>query len=68
MCMFSQPDTPEVAMPKEPAQMKSPDGEAVRSNTSRRTMDRMRAGTQTILTSGSGVTQAAPTGKTLLGQ
>ena len=68
MCMFSKSDTPEVAMPKEPAQMKSPDGDAVRSTASRRTEDRIRAGTQTILTSGSGVTQNAATGKTLLGQ
>lgn len=46
-----------------------PDGAAVKSNTARRTEDRIRAGTDTILTSGSGVTQSAMTqGKTLLGQ
>lgn len=69
MCMFSKPDVPDVAMPKETAQMKSPDGEAVRSAAGRRTQDRIRAGTPTVLTSGSGVTAAAPTDKkTLLGQ
>lgn len=48
--------------------MKQPDGNSVRSTTGRRTMDRMRAGANTILTSGSGVQAAAPTeGKTLLG-
>lgn len=66
--MFS-PDYPTPEAPKEYAQQKSPDGGAVRSNTGRRTMDRMRAATGTVLTSGSGVTTAAPTDKkTLLGQ
>lgn len=70
MCMFGggskqQPPT----LPPEPAQMKQPDAGAVRTATGRRTEDRMRAGAQTVLTSGSGVTQVAPTDKkTLLGQ
>lgn len=69
MCILDQPDPPKVALPKEPAQMKAPDGGEVRSNASRRTMDRMRAGSNTILTSGSGVSTTAPTDKkTLLGQ
>lgn len=69
MCMFSQPDMPAVETPKEYAQQKAPDGAAVRSSTSRRTMDRLRAGSDTVLTSGSGVTASAPTEKkTLLGQ
>lgn len=69
MCMFSQPDPPPVTVPPETAQMKQPDGGAVRTATGRRTADRIRAGSDTILTSGSGVTEAAPTGKkTLLGQ
>lgn len=70
MCMFSSPDTPEPPpAPPEYAQQRQPDGGAVRSNTGRRNMDRIRAGTQTVLTSGSGVTTAAPTDKkTLLGQ
>lgn len=69
MCMFSTPDYKDPAPPKEYAQQQSPDGGAVRSNTGRRTMDRMRAATSTVLTSGSGVTTAAPTEKkTLLGQ
>ena len=67
--MFSQPDMPAVEVPPETAQMKQPDGGAVRTATGRRTSDRIRAGTDTILTGGSGVTDAAPTGKkTLLGQ
>lgn len=70
MCMFSQPKMPPPpVLPPETAQMKQPDGASVRSNTGRRTMDRVRAGTSTILTSGSGVTTEAPTErKTLLGQ
>lgn len=56
-------------MPPEPAQMKQPDAGAVRTTTGRRTEDRVRSGTSTILTSGSGVTDFAETGKkTLLGQ
>lgn len=69
MCILDQPDPPKVAVPKEPAQMKSPDGDAARSSAGRRTQDRVRAGTNTILTSGSGVSTTAPTDKkTLLGQ
>lgn len=69
MCIFPTPDAPaDPVLPKETAAMKAPDGGAVRSTTSRRTMDRMRAGTDTVLTSGSGVTATAPTAsKTLLG-
>lgn len=49
--------------------MKRPDGDAVRTATGRRTEDRLRAGANTILTSGSGVTASAPSEKkTLLGQ
>jgi len=70
MCMFSKPDTPAPpVMPPEPAQMRQPDAGAVRSATGRRTEDRVRAGTSTVLTSGSGVTALAETDKkTLLGQ
>lgn len=69
MCMFQQPDMPAVEVPPETAQMKQPDGGAVRTATGRRTSDRIRAGTNTVLTSGSGVTDTAATGKkTLLGQ
>lgn len=49
--------------------MKQPDGAAVRTATGRRTMDRIKAGGDTVLTSGSGVSSFAPTEKkTLLGQ
>lgn len=72
MCMFNQPATlPAPELPPEPAQMKQPDGAAVKTATGRRTMDRIRAGTNTILTGGQGVldTALAPTDrKTLLGQ
>lgn len=71
MCIFpKQPDMPAPPqLPPEPQQAKAPDAGAVRSTTGRRTLDQMRAGSNTILTSGSGVTQNAPTqGKTLLGQ
>lgn len=69
MCMFSQPDPPKVEQPPETAQMKQPDGGAVRTATGRRTADRVRAGADTILTGGSGVMDTAATGKkTLLGQ
>jgi hypothetical protein len=70
MCIVPDTDKPEdPKLPPEYAAQRNPDGEAVRSTTSRRTGDRMRAGTDTILTSPSGVTTSAPTaGKTLLGQ
>lgn len=67
--MFNQPTPAAPQLPPEQAQMRQPDGAAVRSATGRRTMDRVRAGTSTVLTSGSGVTATAPTDKkTLLGQ
>lgn len=67
--MFNTDTPPAPQLPPEQAQMRQPDGATVRSATGRRTMDRIRAGTSTILTGGSGVTQAAPTEKkTLLGQ
>lgn len=69
MCLFNQQTPPPPTLPPEPAKMQQPDGAAVKSATGRRTMDRIRAGTQTILTGGDGVTDAAPTEKkTLLGQ
>lgn len=69
MCMFTPPTAETPQLPPEPAQMKPADGGAVRSATGRRTDDRIRAGAQTILTSGSGVTATAPTERrTLLGQ
>lgn len=67
--MFNQPTPAAPVLPPEQAHMKQPDGAAVKSATGRRSMDRIRAGTQTILTGGEGVTAAAPTEKkTLLGQ
>lgn len=72
MCAFSPPEPPKqdvLEPPPQYAQQRSPDGDAARTSTSRRVLDRMRAGAATVLTSGSGVTSAAPVGtKTLLGQ
>lgn len=70
MCIFPKQDTPDAPeLPPETAAMREPDAGAVRSTTGRRTLDKIRAGSDTILTSGSGVTAAAPTEKkTLLGQ
>ena len=68
MCDFT-PDIPNPAPVTERAQTQLPDGASARTATGRRTMDRVRAGQNTILTSGSGVMNSAPTeGKTLLGQ
>lgn len=68
MCIMpNMPAAP--VLPPETQAMKQPDGEGVRSSTSRRVSDRMKSGSNTILTSGSGVSSAAPTErKTLLGQ
>ncbi|CAA2140469.1 hypothetical protein [Hyphomicrobium sp. ghe19] len=70
MCILPQgPSTPKLQEPTQYAQQRTPDGDAARSSSSRRTMDRMRAGTSTVLTSGSGVSALGETGKkTLLGQ
>ncbi len=68
MCLFKQPKTEDPVMPPETAQMREPDGGAVRDTTGRRVTDRMRAAASTVLTSGSGVTSSAATEKkTLLG-
>jgi hypothetical protein len=70
MCMFNKPKqqaAPE--LPPEPAQAKQPDAAAVKTAAGRRTEDRVRSGTKTIITGGSGVTEFADTEKkTLLGQ
>ncbi|TIW56688.1 MAG: hypothetical protein E5V54_11255 [Mesorhizobium sp.] len=70
MCIFPKPDQPEdPSLPPEPAAMKAPDQGAVRASVGKRQTDKLRSGANTILTSGSGVTTAAPTEKkTLLGQ
>lgn len=67
MCLFQTP-TPKVEKYKESAQSRYPDDGTAINSAARRTTDRMRATTSTILTSGSGVTSSAPTEKkTLLG-
>lgn len=68
MCLFKAPKPADPVLPPEPAQMREPDGGAIRDSVGRRVTDRMRAATKTILTSGSGVSEAATTEKkTLLG-
>lgn len=67
MCMF-KPDVPKPQEVAERSATRLPDGDTARSTAGRRTTDRMRAGADTILTSGNGVTQGAETAKkTLLG-
>lgn len=69
MCMFGSPNIPAPKEIPERQAARSPDAGAVRSTAGRRTQDRARAGASTILTSGSGLSQTAPTqGATLLGQ
>lgn len=68
MCLV--PDIPSPQLPAETQAMQDPDGAATRSSVTRRMGDKARStSANTILTSGSGVTAAAPTqAKTLLGQ
>lgn len=70
MCLFKAPSVPAAPeLPEEPQEAKQPDAAAVRTAVSRRVGDRISSGTRTILTSGEGVTDFAPTEKkTLLGQ
>lgn len=69
MCMVGGAQYNDPVLPPESAQMRSPDAGAARSSAARRTMDRVMSGAKTVLTSGQGVTQSAPTEKkVLLGQ
>ncbi len=69
MCLFNAPRAADPVIPPEYAAQKMPDGAAVKTAAGRRATDKVRSGSSTILTSGSGVTTAAPTErKTLLGQ
>ncbi len=67
MCMFSQPDIPAPQPVVERSATRAPDGDAARSSAGRRTMDRVRAGADTILTAGA-PSNVQTQGKTLLGQ
>jgi hypothetical protein len=77
MCMFSKAPTPPApVLPPEPAQAQTPDYATAQNAAGRRATDKAK-GTNTILTSGQGVSSAAPTEtngatsgdkKTLLGQ
>jgi len=69
MCVFGGSKVPDPKMPTERSAMRAPDNAAITDSAARRATDRLRAGSSTVLTSGSGVTMAAPAaGKTLLGQ
>jgi len=70
MCLFnSTPRAADPVLPPEYAAQKAPDGAAVKTAVGRRATDKVKSGSPTILTSGSGVTMTAPTErKTLLGQ
>lgn len=69
MCIFGNTPALAAAPPPESAQARQPDAAAVRSSAGRRTTDKLRSGTKTILTGASGVSDFAPTEKkTLLGQ
>lgn len=68
MCSFSQPDIPAPKEIPERQAARLPDGVTAKSTAGRRVEDRARSGANTILTSGSGVLNSAPTqAKTLLG-
>jgi len=69
MCMFGgSSDTKDPVAPAETAQMRNPDNGVVMDAHSRRIKDQQRASANTVLTSGSGVTDRATTQKkTLLG-
>jgi hypothetical protein len=69
MCIFPSAASPsKPQLPVEPAQMKQPDSRDA-AEAGSKAADQLRARANTILTSGSGVTETAPTGKkTLLGQ
>lgn len=68
MCFFG--GTPKLNEPVMPQQAREPDGGMVASNMRRRTRDRVKAFTSTVLTGGSGadMTPAATAGKALMGQ
>jgi hypothetical protein len=78
MGIFSSPKAPPPpVLPPEPAQAKTPDYSTAQDSAGRRTEDRIRSGTNTVLTTPKGVTSFAPTDvsaatngdkKTLLGQ
>lgn len=69
MCMIQTPDIPKPELPPEKQASKEPDANAVRGSVGRRLSDQTRSGSNTILTSGSGVQTTGMTErKTLLGQ
>lgn len=73
MCLFGssggQQQNADPTLPPETAAMRQPDMGAVKTAAGRRASDAVKSGAKTILTSGSGVQEFAPTErKTLLGQ
>lgn len=68
MCMFKTPNQDAPVLPTEPAQVRQPTAQDANKAGDKAT-DQLRARASTVLTSGSGVTENAATGKkTLLGQ
>ena len=69
MCIFPSQKMDDPKLPPEYAAQRNPDGAVARDTAGRRAGDQARSGVSTILTSQSGVTNAAMTDKkTLLGQ
>lgn len=74
MCIFgggggAQQQQADPVLPPESAAMRQPDAAAFKTAAGRRASDKVKSGAKTILTSGSGVAEFAPTEKkTLLGQ
>jgi len=64
--MFSTPTPAAPQLPAETAAMRQPDNAAIRTAQGRRTADRVRSMTPTILTSGTGVDTRAATAKPTL--
>jgi hypothetical protein len=64
MCFFSTPKPSAAAapvLPPEPAQAQTPDYQGAQDAQARRTQDRIRSGSNTILTTPQGVTSSAAT-------
>jgi hypothetical protein len=67
MCLFSSPaPAPAVVAPEEPAQAKTPDYADKEGAAARRTSDRLRSGSNTVLTSQQGVQSTAATAASAL--
>ncbi|MBY3055047.1 hypothetical protein HF263_03000 [Rhizobium leguminosarum] len=66
MCLFSSPAPAPVVAPEEPAQAKTPDYAGAEGAAARRTSDRLRSGSNTVLTTPQGVQSSAATAASAL--